>query len=518
MRSMKQLCVVACALAVIFVGCARDRRLPGFVQVDVETSPTALDPRYATDAISERIDELMFDPMVRLNSQGGFTGDLAENVQRTSPTEIIFHLRQGVHFSDGRELTARDVKYTFDFVADRRNRSPKAGGFQQLARIDALDDYTIKMTTRGPYAPALEMAMLGIVPVGTPGRNSGALDAPSGTGPFKLRNFARDDRVVLERSSSPNANGVAGIVFKVVPDPTVRALELVERICDLAPNDIQPDLLPYLRAQNGLDVITSAGTTYWYLTFNFRDPALRDLRVRRAIAHAIDREEIIRAYLRGTARIASGMLTPENWAYDGAVTTYPYDPDQARKLLEAAGYKADRRGMRDLILVYKCAPEGARMGEIIQAMLRRVGIEVQIRSNEWATFYDDMQRGNFDIAAMPWIGIRDPHHYCMVFDSRMTPPRGLNRGDYSNPEMDRLVEAGDATLEETARKKLYAQVQKLAADDLPYVSLWWQDNVVVMNRTVATFRPYPNGSLLGLATLTLSSPISLAPSGPEPSE
>ncbi len=206
MRSMKQLCVVACALAVIFVGCARDRRLPGFVQVDVETSPTALDPRYATDAISERIDELMFDPMVRLNSQGGFTGDLAENVQRTSPTEIIFHLRQGVHFSDGRELTARDVKYTFDFVADRRNRSPKAGGFQQLARIDALDDYTIKMTTRGPYAPALEMAMLGIVPVGTPGRNSGALDAPSGTGPFKLRNFARDDRVVLERSSSPNAN------------------------------------------------------------------------------------------------------------------------------------------------------------------------------------------------------------------------------------------------------------------------------------------------------------------------
>ena len=488
--------------------------------MDIETSPTALDPRYATDAISERIDELMFDPLVRLDSYGGFRGDLAESVERTSPTEIIFHLRHGVHFSDGRELTARDVKYTFDFVIDRKNRSPKAGGLEQLARIDAPDDHTIKMTTRGPYAPALEMAMLGIVPAGTPAQGS-KLRAPPGTGSFKLRDFERDDRVVLDRNPArrtPDANAVKGIVFKVVPDPTVRALELVEHICDLAPNDIQADLLPYLRTQDGLDVLTSAGTTYWYLTFNFRDPALRDGRVRQAIAYAIDREEIIRAYLRGTARIATGMLTPENWAYDPDVTTYPYDPELARKLLDEAGFKSDRRGMRKLTLVYKCAPEGARMGEILQAMLRRVGIEVRIRSNEWATFYDDMQRGNFDIAAMPWIGIRDPHHYFMVFDSSMTPPRGLNRGHYSNPEMDRLVEAGDATLDEAARKKIYAQVQKLAADDLPYVSLWWQDNVVVKNRTVAGFKPYPNGSLRALADLTLTSPSPAMPTGGEPSE
>jgi peptide/nickel transport system substrate-binding protein len=509
--------LVACS------GCARphDRLAPGFIQVDIETSPTALDPRYATDAISERIDELMFDPLVRLDSQGGFTGDLAESVKRISPTEIIFHLRHGIHFSDGRELTARDVKYTFDFVADRRNRSPKAGGLEQLKSIDALDDQTIKVTTRGPYAPALEMAMLGIVPDGTPGQSSDALAAPPGTGPFKLLDFERDDRVVLDRSlarQTSRANAVEGIVFKVVPDPTVRALELVEHICDLAPNDIQPDLLPYLRSQEGLDVLTSVGTTYWYLTFNFRDPALRDLRVRRAIAYAIDRDEIIRAYLRGTARIATGILTPENWAYDGEVMTYPYDPERARKLLGDAGFKTDRNGTRNLTLVYKCAPEGARMGEIIQAMLRRVGIEVRIRSNEWATFYDDMQRGNFDIAAMPWIGIRDPHHYYRVFDSRMTPPQGVNRGQYANPEMDRLVEAGDATIDEAARKKMYAQVQKLAADDLPYVSLWWQDNVVVMNRTVAGFKPYPNGSLLSLADLTLTSRALVAAAARGPSE
>ena len=158
------------------------------------------------------------------------------------------------------------------------------------------------------------------------------------------------------------------------------------------------------------------------------------------------------------------------------------------------------------------------MGEILQAMLRRVRIEVRIRSNEWATFYDDMQRGNFDLAAMEWIGIKDPHHYYMVFDSRMTPPRGLNRGNYSHPEMDRLVETGDTPTDEATRKTLYAQVQKLAADDLPYVSLWWQDNVMVMNRTVAGFKPYPNGSLRSLADLTLTSPALVTTADGEPSE
>ncbi len=509
MRSKTRFQTVAwCAVALVLIGCVgcsrTDRVAPGFIQVDIETSPTALDPRYATDAISERIDELLFEPLVRIDADGGFAPVIAERVERTTDTEVLFHLHRNLHFSDGRPLTARDVKYTFDFVMDRANRSPKAGGLRQLASIEAIDDFTIRMTTRGPYAPALEMAMLGIVPDGTPGPRSRLSIAPPGSGPFQLRHFERDDRVVLDRNPTrevPNPKAIRGIVFKVVPDPTVRALELVEGVCDLAPNDIQADLLPYLRKRNGLDVITSSGTTYWYVTFNFRDPVLKDLRVRKAIALAIDREEIIRSYLRGTARIASGMLTPENWAYDGDVATYPYDPAQAKTLLAAAGFAADPSGKRDLVLTYKCAPEGIRMAEIIQAMLRRVGIEVRIRSNEWATFYDDMQRGNFDIAAMPWIGIRDPHHYLMVFDSRMPPPRGMNRGDYSNAQMDALVEAGDATLDQTSRKQIYAQVQKLAADDLPYVSLWWQDNVFVISHRVSGFRPYPNGSLLSLTDL-----------------
>jgi peptide/nickel transport system substrate-binding protein len=200
------------------------------------------------------------------------------------------------------------------------------------------------------------------------------------------------------------------------------------------------------------------------------------------------------------------MLSPENWAYEGRVTSYSYDPQKARQLLEEAGYPAGKDGMRGLRFEFKTTAEGARIGEIFQAMLRRVGIELTIRSLEFATYYADIQAGNFDLTSLQWVGINDPNSYYNVFDSKNTPPHGEDRGYYSNPEMDRLVEAGRTTVDLDARKEIYARVQQLAADDLPYVSLWWVDNVAVINRRLVGFEAYPNGSLRSLATLTLRGP------------
>ncbi len=478
------------------------RELPGYLQVDIETSPLAIDPRFATDAISSRIAEMVFDSMVKIDAHGQFIGDLAESIERPSDTSLIFHLRRDARFSDGRALTARDVKYTYDFVADAANLSPKRAGLAPIESVGMRDDYTVEIVTRHLYAPALESAMLGVVPSGTLG-TVGSFGAPIGSGPFRLASFARDERLVLERNPFAPAAEAAprGIVFKIVPDPTVRALELAEGVCDFAENNLEPYLLGYLKARPELSVVESPGSAYQYLAFNFRDPRLRDIRVRRAIAYAIDRDAIAAAILQGTARVATGMLTPENWAYDGNVTRYNYDPTAARRLLDEAGYPAGTDGMRPLALVYKATPEGRRLGEALQAMLRSVGIALTVRSNEWATFYSDIQRGNFDLTSMQWVGINDPHHYYMVFDSKMTPPRGLNRGSYSNPEMDALVEQGDVTLDGAARRAIYARVQTLAADDLPYVSLWWLDNVAVMSRRLAGFTPFPNGSLRSFSNL-----------------
>ena len=336
-------------------------------------------------------------------------------------------------------------------------------------------------------------------------------------GPFRVARFEQDNAVWLDRNPyrAAAADSPRGIVFKVVPDPTVRALELAEGVCDVAPNDIDAPVLPYLISQPGIVVNEAVGTSYQYLLLNFRDPVIRDSRVRRAIAHAIDRKAIVRSYLRGTARVATGMLTPENWAYDGDVTAYDYDPQKARQLLDEAGYVAGPDGMRNLKFIYKTTPDGGRLAEVIQAMLRQVGIRIEIRSNEFATLMSDLQKGNFDLASMRWIGINDPNQYYMVFDSKMTPAAngGNNRGAYANPEMDALVESGMHTIDPAKRRAIYARVQQLAAEDLPYVSLWWLQNITVLNREVSGFEPHPNGSLRSLATVKL-----VTPSGAEAAE
>ncbi len=510
--ALGRVAVVIALIAAAFAWTVRGRHRAalstpsGYLQVDLETSPIALDPRFATDAISARVDELVFDALVRGDAHGQFFGDLAESFERPTPTTLVFHLRRGLRFSDGRQLTARDVKYTYDSILDPASVSPKRSGLRRLAAIAAPDDATVVMTTRGPYAPALEMATMGVVPERTPLPGKGAQRWPAASGAFEIASFSRDEALMLARN--PNRTRAPGdipaIVFKVVPDPTVRALELAEGICDLAENNIQPDLLGYLGMRPDLVINQSPGSEYYYLEFNFRDPRLRDLRVRQAIAYAINREAIVGSLYKGTGRVASGMLAPENWAYNGGVARYPYDPFKASKLLDEAGYTIGPTGKRDLSFVYKTTPEGRRLGEAIQAMLRRIGITLDIRSNEFATFYSDIQKGNFDLTSLDWVATDLAHQYFMVFDSKMTPPSGSNRGGYSNPAMDRLLEQGEVTLDPAARRQIYAEVQKIAATDLPYVSFWWMDNVVVMNRRVKGFTPFPNGSLRSLATVSLT--------------
>ena len=498
------------AALVALAGCdsRRSDRSPGTIQVDLETSPTSTDPRFGTDATSSRVNELIFDSLVRNDRNGQFENRLAQSIEHPSPTRTVYHLNHGVRFSDGRELTARDVLFTYNSILAPQSMSPKRASLEELKSIEAPDDYTVVITVAHPYAPAVEIATEGIVPVGTPMPAQASGAAPVGSGPFKMVAYSRDEFLQLERSPYyPHPPDEAqSILFKIVPDPTVRALELAEGVCDLSGNNIQNDVLPWLAAHRSLEISKTPGSTYRYLAFNFRNPLLRDLRVRRAIAYAIDRNAIVSSVLLGNGRIATGMLSPESWAYEGNVTTYPYDPEKARQLLDQAGYPVGKDGMRGLRFELKASAETARMGEIFQAMLKRVGIEVTIRTLEFATYYADIQAGNFDLTSLQWVGINDPNQYYRVFHSKEMPPHGENRGYYSNPQMDRLVEAGKNTVDPEARKKIYAQVQQLAADELPYVSLWWVDNVAVMNRRLVGFEAYPNGSLRSLATLKLAVP------------
>src|SRR5579862_6688340 len=209
-------------------GCVRYRagRSPAMIQVDIEISPTSTDPRFATDATSSRIDELVFDSMVKADRNGQFVGRLAERIERPSSTRIVLHLKHGVRFSDGRELTARDILFTYNSILAPESMSPKRASLEELLSLEAPDAYTVVMTTAHPYAPALEMATEGIVPAGTPLPLQASAAAPIGSGPFQMASYTRDEAVRLERNPYyPHPPGAPqSILFKIVPDPTVRAL------------------------------------------------------------------------------------------------------------------------------------------------------------------------------------------------------------------------------------------------------------------------------------------------------
>jgi peptide/nickel transport system substrate-binding protein len=288
----------------------------------------------------------------------------------------------------------------------------------------------------------------------------------------------------------------------VDPDAVTRLLELKRGTLDLVQNGIEPDALDWLRRQPGITVITRPGTTFQYLGMNLRDPKLSDVRVRYAIAAAIDRNAIITTILKDLATPATGLLSPTHWAYNPQVPMYAYNPQRAKRLLDRAGYPdPDGDGpVPRFRLSYKTTTVELRrrIAEVLQEQLATVGIALDIRSYEWATFYDDIKRGNFQLYSLAWVGIEDPDIYYLAYHSSQTPPQGNNRGYFHDDMVDQLTEAARQSLDDDERRRLYVEVQRRVAQLLPAIPLWWTTNVVAMNRRLRGFELRPNASYVSL--------------------
>lgn len=468
------------------------------VTMVIESSPNNLDPRVGTDAQSQRIADLIFDPLLRHDEHFNPKPALAESWQAPDPLTYVFHLRHGVRFHDGRPLTARDVKWTFDSVMNGRVISAKVGTYRLVDRIDTPDDYTVVFHLKEPDASLLwnvSDEAMEIVPYGS-GKDFNTQLV--GTGPFRFVSQAQDKDVVLERNDQywgPEPK-IPRVRFLVVPDTTTRALELQKGSADVALNSLTADMTVALQRDPRVAVQSSPGTIYAYLAFNLRDPILKDVRVRQAIAYAIDRGPIIHYLWRDEVRPANSILPPQHWAYDPGAPSYDYDPARARALLDQAGYPPGPGGTRFHLTMKTSTEETTRtMAAVFQQQLREVGIALDIRTFEFATFYADVQKGAFQLFSLRWVGGNDdPDIFTDVFYSKSVPPSRRNRGYYDNPEADRLIDAGRATTDQAARQRIYAQLQELLGRDLPYVNLWYFDNVAVRSRRLAPLSISPSGS------------------------
>jgi peptide/nickel transport system substrate-binding protein len=472
----------------------------------IESSPTNLDPRVGLDAQSARIDGLMFDYLLSKGEHLEVVPGLAESWQTPDPLTYVFQLHRGVKFHDGRALTSRDVKWTFDSLLQSKVRSTKTGNYKFVDRVEAPDDFTVVFHLKEPDAPLLwnlSDGSVGIVPYGTLDEMT---QHPIGSGPFKFVSAETDREVVLERNDDywGEKAKLARVRFAVVPDETTEALELRKGSGDIAINVLTPDTVHTLGSEPNLAVETAPGTRLAYLGFNFRDPILKDARVREAIAYALDRKPMIEYLWRGQAEPARSVLPTQSWAYNGNVPAYEHDAEKARQLLDAAGYPAVN-GVRFHIMVKSSTDANTRlMFAVIQQQLREVGIAIDIRSFEFATFFSDVQHGAFQMYGLRWIGgNEDPDIFEYAFHSSKFPPNGANRDYYSNPRVDALIDKARREVDPAVRKPIYGEVQSLLAQDLPYINLWYLDNVLVHTRRVKNLKLNPAGNFDFLRTAEL---------------
>ncbi len=487
---------VATTLLLSVLSCSQPSDPNSLVMI-IESSPTNLDPRIGIDAQSERIGELIFDALLTRDEHFNVQAGLAERWETPDPLTYVFHLHHGVTFHDGRPLTSRDVKWTFDSLLQGKIRSTKTATYRFVDRIDAPDDFTVVFHLKEPNATLLwnlSEGAIGIVPYGS-------LDDitanPVGSGPFKFVNAELDKEVILERNDNywgPKAR-LARVRFTVVPDTTTRALELRKGSADVAINALTSDMVLALAKEPKLVIEHAPGTILSYMAFNLRDPLLSDVRVRRAIAYAVDRQPLIDYIWRGFAQPAASVLPPQSWAYNADVAAYAHDPGKARQILDAAGYRPVN-GIRFRLTMKTSTEESTRLlAAVLQQQLRDVGIALDIRTYEFATFLADVTSGAFQFYSLRWVGgNEDPDIFDTVFHSTNTPPKGRNRGFYSNPRVDVLIDQARRESDQNNRKRLYAELQEVLAQDVPYVNLWYFDNVLVHSRRVHGLTLNPSGN------------------------
>ena len=461
------------------------------IRFGLASAPANLDPRYATDATSARINRLLYQRLVDFDERIRPVPALAR-WEQLNPRHYRFHLQPGrPAFHDGTLLRAHDVAATYRSILAPDSGSPHAGTLRLITDIEVLDDDTLDFRLSRPDPLLPGYLVIGILPAAGIANGVPFHAQPLGSGPFRLAGWPEPGRLQLTRIADGQA-----FEFLRIGDPTVRVLKLRRGEVDILQNDLPPELLGYLAAQPDITVRNGPGSNFAYLGFNLQDPVTGNASVRQAIAHAIDREGIIRHILGGAAQPAAALLPPGHWAGHPGLQQIKYDPEQTRSLLAAAGYD----DTHPLTLHYKTStdPVRLRIATVIQQQLASAGIDLQLSSYDWGTFFGDIKAGRFQMYSLMWVGIKTPDIFRYAFHSASLPPEGANRGGLDDPVIDQLIDAAGqgATLEEQAA--IYRQVQAQLLQQLPYIPLWYEDHVVALRMGIEGYRLAADGNYDGL--------------------
>lgn len=443
------------------------------ITIAASTYWRTLDYRKLTDFNEWRVSTLTYSALVRNDDQFQPIPDLAESWDQPDPLTIIFHLREA-KFHDGTVATSEDVKFTFDAIIDPDFGAPNRPLFSAIESVDAPDPSTVIFHLTAP-SPAL-MAFLPWVGIMSRAYTEANPDtvatSPLGTGPYRFVSTIPQAETVLEAFDDywGGTPAFRQLKFRTIPENTTRTVEVQTGNVDIATAVAFSDV-EFLRSDSNIYIVEVPPNGFSYFGFNLSNPVLQDLRIRQALAHAVDREAINLIVYEGLASNATGPVIPDSWGYEPDVTTYDYDPELARQLLAEAGHE---QGLT-LTMMSSNLPEHTQIATILKDQFEEVGVQVEVTSNEFTVFTEHVLAGDYgDIILMfGWGQQMDPlQHIYRQFYSPNQPPNGYNFVFYTNEEVDALLEVANTTIDVPSRQEAISQIQKILADDLPYVYLF----------------------------------------------
>ena len=508
-RAMKKFITSIAVVLVFGVGCnKRARRTDSdTLVVLVDAVHRDLDPRFALTSHDTKLSRLIAPGLTTVDTQDLNPKKLlAEEIDELNETLWQVKIKKGIRFSDGTPLTAEDVAYTYNSVmSDAIGSLHKKSFRKRYKEIVVVDELTLKFILHEPLATIMSDFAFGIVSKKVSELKNEVFDDGRvlGAGVYKIDSFSPENIELSENLHYWGARPkTPKIRLKTVRDSSARNLMMIGGSADLTQNSIRADLVDTIAAKDRIKAIDGRSAILTYMMMNNEDPLLADPRVRRAIAYGIDRKRIVKEKILGRALLATGFLPPGHWAYEDRLAHYNYDPEKAKKLLDEAGYTdPDGPGGKPrMSLSYKTSANQFRLAiaRVIASQLLEIGIDVDVRTFEFGTFFADIKKGRYQLGAMDTAPITEPDYYYTYFHSERIPtkehPHLHNRWRYKNKRIDELTLAGRKTASFEKRKEIYREVQVLLAEDLPVLPLWHLDNVALVNRTLEGYEVLPNAS------------------------
>ncbi len=468
-------------------------------------------PILAADSASSEICSMIFNGLVKYDKDVSLVGDLAESWEiQDDGLQIVFHLRKNVSWHDGAPFTAGDVEFTYSKLIDPGVKTPYSGDFERVESFEIIDDHTVKVKYKEPFAPGLSSWGMPIMPrhlLEKEDLNSTPFSRrPVGTGPYIFRSWTAQEKIELISNHAyfEKRPYIDRTISRVIPDEATMFLELQTRgidSCGLTP-------LQYLRQtdtaffRKNYRKFNLPNFSYIYLGYNLSNPLFSDKRIRQAFNYAVNKKEVIDMVLLGLGRQLTGPFIPDSWAYNREVKEAAFDQARARQLLKDAGWadsntdgwlEKEGKVFEFTIITNQGNQERIKVAEIIQRQLRDVGVKVKIKVVEWSVFLTEfINKKDFEAVLLGWSLSRDPDNFD-IFHSSKTREGEFNFVGYRNQQVDDLLVEARRVFNQEKRRSYYHQIHQIIYDDQPYMFLYAPDNLSILNARFNGVKPAPLG-------------------------